>query len=294
VHPDLVKELVVLGLTLNQAKIYLTIVQAVSITVSAISESTKVHRQDIYKILPKLEKMGLIAKTIDTPFKVKAIPIEAALNRLVINERKKENERINRLETTVRKLVRAVREQQKKQEPTEEDIQFILLSTDAGIKNMADSSFESARIGCDMILSSELIAQRIYRFRDHFQTLSKNKCKTRLIIETPNNEELAERVIEEIRPHNGNFEAKLIHKDKPIPYHIIDRREVWINREKATDTDLPCVLWTNSRNIAQFREETFEKAWNSPGAIIIYPKTEREKRKSAKARKATAANLPCV
>jgi len=273
---DLVKELAVLGLTSNQAKIYLAIVQAVTIAVSTVAESTKVHRQDIYKILPKLEKMGLIAKTIDKPFKIKAIPIETALNRLVINERKKETERINRLETTVRKLVRVVREQQKQQEITEEDIQFILLSTDAEIKSMGDNSFENARIGCNMVLSLELLEKRKYRFRDRFQTLAKNKSKTRLIIETPNNEKLAERIIEEIKPTNDDkFDAKLIHKEKPVPYYIIDRREVWISRKKKTDAGLPCVLWTNSRNIIQFREETFEKAWNSPEAITIYPKTER-------------------
>ena len=64
---DLVKKLGDFGFTANQAKVYFSIVQSGSTYVSRISESTQLHRQDIYKILPKLEKMGLITRTVAKP-----------------------------------------------------------------------------------------------------------------------------------------------------------------------------------------------------------------------------------
>ena len=285
------KELAVFGFTLNQAKVYLTIVRAGPISVGKIAESSKVYRQDIYKILPKLEKMGVITRTIDEPITILAIPTENALNNIITNEKKKATERITHMEAIVKELTSAVREQQEKPKTPEEPRKFILLSTDAEIKSMADFSFENARIGCDMVLSLELLERRKLRFRDRFQTLAKHKARTRLIIETPNNEDLAERVVEEIRPHDGNFEAKLIRKEKPIPYHILDHEEAWISRNEKTNSGFPMVLWTNSRNIIQFREENFEEAWNSPAAINIHPKKGPARRKLAKGQKAISIDL---
>ena len=83
----------------------------------------------------------------------------------------------------------------------------------------------------------------------------------------------------------GEFAAKLIHKSVSTPYYIIDHKEMWISREKATESGFPSVLWTNSEPIVKFREENFEKAWNDPGAISIYPEKGLQ-RELAKAQKA--------
>ena len=88
---DLVVKLESFGFTVNQAKVYLSIVQSGKTRVGKISKSTQLHRQDIYKLLPKLEKMGLITKTIDKPFMIEAVPIEKALETLITKEREKSN-----------------------------------------------------------------------------------------------------------------------------------------------------------------------------------------------------------
>lgn len=282
---DLVRKLSDFGFTVNQAKIYLSIAQSGATTVSKIAESTHLHRQDIYKILPKLEKMGLIAKTIDTPFVIEAIPIEKALNNLVSTEREKADERISRLEGSLKELIDAIRKKRAEGAGEQEATRFLLLSTDAEIENMADFSFGNARIGVDMIMNLELITRKMNRFRNHFQTLAKNNARTRLIIETLSNKDLVKRTIEEIRPNTGEFAAKLIHKSSCTPYHIIDHKEVWISREKVTESGFSSVLWTNSENIVKFRIENFEKAWDDPRAISIYPerKPQRELPKVQKA-----------
>ena len=81
---DLVLKLESFGFTVNQAKVYLSIVQSGKTRVGNISKGTQLHRQDIYKLLPKLEKMGLITKTIDKPFMIEAIPIDEALETLIL------------------------------------------------------------------------------------------------------------------------------------------------------------------------------------------------------------------
>ena len=101
---DLIKELEIFGFTTNQAKAYLAIVRAGSISVSKIAEASKLYRQDIYKILPKLEKKGFITKTLGTPIIIKAVPVKKALKRLVLKERKNAIERITRMEANLAEI----------------------------------------------------------------------------------------------------------------------------------------------------------------------------------------------
>jgi sugar-specific transcriptional regulator TrmB len=288
---DLLEELEAFGLSLNQAKIYLSILQTGSISVGKIAESTKLHRQDIYKTMPKLEKMGLIARRLGKPVYIEAIPMEKALNALVATERKNANARITRLKGLMKRLVKATGKHLAKPEPFEEDGWFTLLSTDAEIKNMANYTFENARKECNMVLSLEMIKQRMYYFHDYFQTLAKNKVRTRLIIETPNSLSLVEKTIEEVGPHKDNFTVKVVNKETPIPYFVIDQNEVWISRKKLTESGIPCVLWTNSKNITQFRQENFEKAWNNSEAITIFPKENSQGETKVVERNRAIANL---
>ncbi len=51
-----------LGLTVNQAKVYLAILKLEKSSVSQIAKLSKVRREDVYRILPSLEILGLIER----------------------------------------------------------------------------------------------------------------------------------------------------------------------------------------------------------------------------------------
>lgn len=265
------KKLSDFGFTVNQAKVYLCIVQSGSTCVSEISKFTKLHRQDIYKILPKLEKMGLITKTIDKPIMVEAIPVETALIHLFSTEREKANERISRLGANLKELTNTIREQQNTAGNIQEERRFILLTTDAEIENTANWIFENGRMECDLVMNLELITRLAHRFREHFQTMARRGARIRIMVENLNNEDLVKRTLEKIRPNRGDFVAKLIYKSKSIPYLIIDHKELWVGRKEETESGFPCVLWTNGKNMTQFFDESFKEAWNNRHAISIYP-----------------------
>ncbi|NIU39390.1 hypothetical protein GWN65_05330, partial [Candidatus Bathyarchaeota archaeon] len=74
------------GLTHNQAKVYIAIARLRLATVSQISKVSKVRREDVYRILPKLEKMGLVEKLLGKPTKIRATPVEEALPILIKHE----------------------------------------------------------------------------------------------------------------------------------------------------------------------------------------------------------------
>jgi sugar-specific transcriptional regulator TrmB len=270
---DFTKELEIFGLTVNQAKIYLTIIQAVSISVSKIAESTGLHRQDIYKILPKLEKMGLITKTLGAPTIVKAIPVKKALRNLVSLEKKEFSSRIAQMETSLKELSNTLGTLHETEPPLEEgEPSFTLLTKENEIMNAADILYEKATVECDVVASRDLLTIRAASFRKRFQTAINNGAKIRLILEVPSKDERISTIIQRVRPNSGNFTAKFLINKNPKPFHVVDRKIVWISTAKTQPSGLPCILWSNGQNIVGAYHERFERVWNDSNAITVLPK----------------------
>jgi sugar-specific transcriptional regulator TrmB len=278
IQEDFVKKLSPFGFTTNQAKVYLSIVQSGSISARKISKVTQLHRQDIYKILPKLERKGLITKTIGKPFKIQAIPLETALYQLVLNEREKSNKKIDALEGNLKDLIDSLKEQPK----NEEDARFTLLTTDDSIRNRGNLSFEGLRKEVKLVINLELLLAPLTRLHEFVTLLSERMTKTLLLAVTPEDIETVFKTIEKFQPHESFFTAKHIGRSTRKHYLILDRKEVWIATEQKTESGFPCILWTNDKNIVQVYEEHFDASWNHTGATKIYPMLSVEQQKRGK------------
>jgi sugar-specific transcriptional regulator TrmB len=280
----LVKRLTDFGLSVNQAKVYLRIVQSTTTNVNAISKDTYLYRQDIYKILPKLEEMGLITKTVDRPVAIEAIPVEKALNYIISTEQQKANQRIKRLKADLKALANAIEESREQSETTtqeQEEIQAIFLSTDRARKNKLNISYENARTKCDLVMNYQLLRQLLPVLRKRFQALATNNVKTRLLVDTAKNVDVMKGTLEEIIPITGDFTVKFTAGKITVkPYLIIDRKEVYVTTRKKTTSALPCLLLTNSKNVISIYEENFERAWKDPYAINIHLKRDATEEKA--------------
>lgn len=261
---DLVVKLESFGFTVNQAKVYLSIVQSGKTRVGKISKGTQLHRQDIYKLLPKLEKMGLITKTIDKPFMIEAIPIDKALETLISKEREKSNDRISHLENNLKEMINSIQ----KQPEIKEEVRFSLLTTDEAIRNRGRLSFKKLKREFLLVTNLEHIQTPTMHFRNSLQSIAQSKAKTRLIVVTKEDDDATKQAIEKIAPFAGQFTAKSINKTTCKNYQIIDNKEIWIATQQKTETGHPCMLWTNDQNIIDVYKENFKKAWNQAKATI--------------------------
>jgi len=261
---DLVVKLESFGFTVNQAKVYLCIVQSGKTRVGQIARATQLHRQDIYKLLPKLEKMGLITRTIDKPFMIEAIPIEEAFETLILKERKKSEDRILHLENNYKEMVDSIQNQPQIKEET----QFSLLTTDEAIRNRRTLTFKKIEKEAHLVSSLENIQTRSTNFRDFLQAIAQTKAATRLIVVTKEDDEVTKEAIEKITPFAGQFTAKSIDKTAGKNYQIIDNKEIWIATQKKTETGHPCMLCTNDQNIIEVYKESFVNAWNRAKTAI--------------------------
>jgi sugar-specific transcriptional regulator TrmB len=276
VQEDLVIKLSDFGFTTNQAKVYLSIIESGSISVAKIAQNTHLHVQDIYKILPKLEKMGLITKTLEKPVQIKAIPAEKALTHLLSTEKEKAQKRLSYLECNINELMGSIKKAQYSELP-DKDSCFVLLVTAKQVKNQAELTFANAISSCDLVVTLDLIKTLMSRLSQNFERFNNSNVKVRLIIESPSPLKDALTSLQNALPKNAKITAKYVYKKQPVPYYVIDRTEVWISMDKETEAGLPCVLWTKGKNIVSFFQECFNEAWEKPNAITIYPLNEKSK-----------------
>lgn len=271
---DLVNRLAEFGFTVNQAKVYLDIVQSGSTSVGQISKNTLLHRQDIYKLLPKLEKMGLITLTIGKPVLIEALPVEKVLERLIAKEKEAADQRIVRLERGLKELVEEIKQQPK----INSESRFTLLTTSEALKNRIYQTF-SAKPSCFSIVSTteQLKGQTGRFYKQFFRMLITNSIKVQLMIVGAENPVELKRLIEKITPRNGSFVAKAVDKCSSKDYQVVDCAEVWIATQQKTAEGYPSILWTNDANIVETYLQNFNEAWKNPKAILLTEASKKVK-----------------
>lgn len=93
------------GLTLNQAKIYLAIIQNNADTIKKISFSSGLPLESIYRSMPSLLRMQLIEKEFTTPSKFKALPPTQAFKLLKARDKKERGELYRQTDSIAEELI---------------------------------------------------------------------------------------------------------------------------------------------------------------------------------------------
>ena len=123
IQDEHIQTLIGFRLTLLQAKTYLNIAKLEKADVKTLSKASNVARQDIYRIMPRLQKLGLTEKIIAKPTMYKATPIKEGLSILLQNKKKE----IAELQTKKTSLIKTFQAKNTKIDPKEET-HFIITS----------------------------------------------------------------------------------------------------------------------------------------------------------------------
>jgi len=263
------------GLTDNQAKVYLATARLRLASVGQISKVSKVRREDVYRILPKLEELGLVERLLGKPTKIRATPVEEALSLLIKHEEDTARERVSALkektETFLKDFSRAPKLELK------EKAHFALLAKRESIMSRTLSMLQEAKREFDIVFSRGQIMQFIHSFAEEIKRTVNKGVRIRIVTEVPEYEDSLPRIIEErISPGNS---VDLKYADLPSSHYlIVDFKEALIST--ATEGNMaqhPC-LWTNSESLVVVFQGDFENLWhNSTSWKIIETTAVREK-----------------
>jgi len=255
-----VEILVDFGLTGNQAKVYLATARLRLASVGQISKASKVRREDVYRILPKLEKLGLVERLLGTPTKIRATPVEEALSILIKHEEDTARERVSALKTKTKTFLKHFAHAPRLE--LEEKAHFALLSKRESIMSKMLTMVKNAEREFDIACSGRKIMPFIHNFAEQLKRIIKKGVNVRIISDLAGYEDTLPRVIkEQISPGNS---IDLRYADLPSShYMIVDFKEALIST--ATEGNMgenPC-LWTNSDSLTGVFQGDFENLWHN-------------------------------
>jgi sugar-specific transcriptional regulator TrmB len=244
-----------LGLSLNQARVYLAILKLEKTTVGQVARFSKVRREDVYRILPTLEKMGLIEKFLGKPSKIRATPISDALSFLVAEEKKKFDERLSGMKSTVKKLSL---KDWKQPLPEEESI-YILIAEKKAILAKTSELIRNSRKEVALIANKERIILILSELLDEYKQAIKNGAQIRLIFEGDSTDILLK---EKVQKLIGGASVHVKFHRKPLNHFIMsDDKEALITGSKESGLGESPSLWTNNSNLIGVLRTGFESDW---------------------------------
>ncbi|UCE16174.1 MAG: MEDS domain-containing protein [Candidatus Bathyarchaeota archaeon] len=254
-----VEMLIDFGLTGNQARVYLATARLRLATIGQISKVSKVRREDVYRILPKLEKMGLVEKLLGKPSKIRATPVKEALSVLIKHEEDTARKRVSSLKAKTETFLKHFAEAPRLE--LEEKAHFALLSNRENIMARMLTMMKNAEKEINIVFSRSQIMQFLHAFSEQFKENIRKGIKIRVVSELPDYEDSLPRLIEE-RVSPGNS-LGLRYTDLPSGHYIIaDFKEALIST--ATEGNMaenPCLL-TNSDSLVGVFQGDFEKLWH--------------------------------
>lgn len=216
-----VETLTRLGLTVNQSKIIIALVQSKPSTVTQIAKSANLAREVVYRTLPKLERTGLITKMISFPTEFKAVSIDIA-TKILLEKRAKETYEVK---TKTTELVTQIRK--KSGEESKADPQLISVSGKEYLLIFTKKQVLTTKKSLDTMIINPKFSFYWGNYSPLYKKLLAKNVKIRLII-AGSKEKILRKNIEEIEK-NHNFQIKFIQDQIQAGVGIIDNKDILIN-----------------------------------------------------------------
>ena len=255
---EYIKILAELGLTLTEAKVYMSLLGLKIATANLIHHRSNVARQEVYRVLSDLEKKGLIEKIINRPTKFRAIPANDAISILL----QRKNQHHQRLGKKAVKQFRNFELDCTGTLPHKIDTKLIMLS-----KSQTHPTSQTDKLGKavdnaqkSVLCSTTLLLFAKIKFKDEhtWKKAVKRKVKFKFIIGKKPNQKSELNLSSELK-NNDLFEIRWSPTVLPVCVLLIDEREAFC---RLGLTGNHPVLWSTDPNFVSLIRDYFEMKWN--------------------------------
>jgi sugar-specific transcriptional regulator TrmB len=246
-----------LGLTLLQAKAYLALSQLGKATIKTISKTANIARQDVYRVMPELEKLGLAEKIVAKPTRYKATPIKEGIHFLL----QRKTQQYNELTKKAVELINNLNEGNCKTPVQEEETQFIITSSEKLLWKRLQEGAETAQTSIDICTDLEGFKHRVFHDLPNFKRAVKRGVRIRVITEKNDADNGLQKIIKPLK-NDPLFEIRYFPPPVPIKTAIYDKKEVNLCLTTPNKIGGLPSLWSNNPQFAKIIADYFEELWS--------------------------------
>ena len=260
-----------LGLTQNQARVYLSTARIGPATITEIAKHSKVRREEIYRLLPDLEKIGLVERMLGKPMRIRTPDVKSAMSTLLQHERSKAQERISKLTEKTDMIEEYLAEaglDVSVQSDVDDD--FALLAEKESIRTRVHEMVNNSKSTIDVIYSRQNIVWFLSSQSQLLIEAAKRNVRIRLLSNPTTGKDRIPKIIDRRFPDTSMVELKYI-TEIPTNYITIDNKVALIITSLKHQPNAHN-LYTTNENLVTLVQKIFEMSWNESA----YWKTSEE------------------
>lgn len=250
-----VETLVKLGLTSLQARIYLTILTLKKANVGKISNTAEIARPDVYRVLPTLEKIGLVRKIIATPIMYEATPLKEGCQ-ILLDKKKQEYDYAEQKST---ELIQEFGEQNNTLLDENSVESFCLVNSRQLMIERVSLADSTAEKGIDVIGRWGAIRSLVFSNTEIYEKAMQRGVRIRFIIDSPLN--LNDKIIQKWSKSSPLFELRFLTEKLPIRGAIYDGKTANMCVRSIQDQEITPSLWSNNPEFVKLLMNYFENLW---------------------------------
>ena len=218
-----------MGLSRRQARVYLALLISGTSTAKAISRVSKVPRQDIYTVMPALEKMGLCEVAITKPVMFRATPLQKGLELLM----KRKIAEYEEMQIKTRNLLDELEHYNRGTRFQEDKTEFFLLPAMKERVLMIEEAISNARSAVDSFTTSNIFRQAVVSSKETLMKTLKRGISFRFLVEDLKSEDFQLEIPQAVlkSPH---FEIRYVTVLVPAAAVLIDSKEIFFGTGTVT------------------------------------------------------------
>jgi len=227
-----------------------------------VSNASEIRREEIYRMLTDLEKMGLIEKVLGKPIRIKATPINVALSILIEREKQRNKDRLSALIDKKENFFNDFDAFNLQQKRRTKDINFSLITGREAIISKGLNLLDGAEreISITTSLDGLRMTQNLLLNNDEIVKKAVSKgVKIRIVINTSDYDNP---IFKSLNEHSEFIDLK--YSNQPLNhYAIMDHKEALISTSTEPILEDSPDLWTNNSNLIEILKADFERVWNT-------------------------------
>ncbi len=249
--------LIRLGLTCNQARVYLTLLQLGKVSVKAIMKNAGIPRESVYRSIPTLEKMGLVEKIITTPTMYKAVPLKDGIS-MLMEWRSRETSELQEITT---KMIANFKENGSEKAHQQEETQFTLIYGSEAFGREMDKDIKVARKSFDGITTPMKFRNGMFYGYEIFTDAVKRGVQFRHIVSE--NEGKGLELNDAILRKNPLWEVRYVEGPLQVDLVIIDGKKVIMETAPTNPNQVKnvCCLLSDSPCLVTISQSHFDLFW---------------------------------
>lgn len=259
VEDEDIEALTSLGLTMLQAKVYLTLVESESATIKDISKDTGIARQDLYRITSELQECGLIEQIITKPVMYKAIPLTSGIS-ILLNDMQRKRSESNK---KVAKLIQRFKTKEVTAKTKGEKNQFVLVPGKNALILKERILLTTTKKSLSLITSKQRFSQKLYSLAEEFQKAVSKGVNIRILMDKTDTEKyrgLSNKLAKNYKD-SPSFEVRYITAPPPVVMAVFDNKEVIIVASANSGLAESPALWSNNLSLVELAHSYFEMMW---------------------------------